>query len=108
VCVCHLSRAGIGRFLSHEFAKQGATVICWSKSAGPNEEVVKEIRKNGGSAYAYTVDVADRMMVHNTAKLVRISHDITKFPSCKLCSSHTSLALIYGILLVRFNEKSGM
>jgi len=61
---------GIGRFLSMELARHGATVVCWSKSAGPNEEVVRQIIRDGGSAYAYTVDVADRNVVHYTAQLV--------------------------------------
>lgn len=66
------SGRGIGRYISLELATSGATVVCWSKSPGPNEEVVREIRKRGGKAYAYSVDVSDRVAVENVANLVRV------------------------------------
>lgn len=66
------SGRGIGRYISLELATSGATVICWSKSPGPNEEVVREIRKRGGKAYAYSVDVSDRVAVTNAAEMVGV------------------------------------
>jgi len=65
------SGRGIGRYISLELATTGAIVVCWSKSPGPNEEVAKEIRKRGGKAYTYSVDVSNRLAVATAAELVR-------------------------------------
>lgn len=64
------SGRGIGREICLRLATTGAKIICWSRSAPPNEEVVSEIRKRGGMAYAYTVDVSDRNEVLRTADMV--------------------------------------
>jgi all-trans-retinol dehydrogenase (NAD+) len=45
--------------------------VCWSKSPGPNEEVVRIIKNSGGRAYAYSVDVSDRAEVEKAAAKVR-------------------------------------
>jgi len=66
------SGRGIGRELCLEVAKTGATVVCWSRSAKPNEEVVEKIRSRGGKAFAYTVDVSNRGQVESTAALVML------------------------------------
>jgi NAD(P)-dependent dehydrogenase (short-subunit alcohol dehydrogenase family) len=65
------SGRGIGREICLELAKTGAIVVCWSKSSGPNEEVVKKIRERGGKAYAYTVDVGSRAEVERVALKAR-------------------------------------
>ena len=61
---------GIGRYICLELAKHGATIVCWSRSSGPNEEVAKEIRRLGGVSHPYTVDVSDKNAVHHAASLV--------------------------------------
>jgi len=65
------SGRGIGREICIQLGKLGAQVVCWSRSAGPNEEVVRKIVSDGGRAYAYTVDVADRAQVEKTAAKVK-------------------------------------
>ncbi|OXA56961.1 Epidermal retinol dehydrogenase 2 [Folsomia candida] len=65
------SGRGIGRFICLELASHGATVVCWSKSPGPNEEVAQQIRQRGGKAFAYSVDVGDKKAVEQSANLVK-------------------------------------
>ena len=45
---------GIGKQLSLKYGQLGATVIAWDINEKNNQETVKEIKKNGGQAYAYT------------------------------------------------------
>ena len=66
------SGRGIGREIAINLAKTGATIVCWSKSAEPNKAVANEIKKKGGIAHSYTVDVADRTQVQQAASLVNI------------------------------------
>ncbi len=64
---------GIGRYICLELAKHGATIVCWSKSAGPNQQVAELIRQNGGKAFPYSVDVSNKAAVEHTANLVNIT-----------------------------------
>ena len=67
------SGRGIGRELCLELSKSGAKLVCWSRTAAPNEDLVQRIRRQGGTAYAYTVDVGDRLQVERAAAQVRKS-----------------------------------
>lgn len=51
------SGGAIGRQLSLEFSALGATVVLWDINESANEETADRIRRNGGTCYAYTVDV---------------------------------------------------
>jgi 3-oxoacyl-[acyl-carrier protein] reductase len=49
---------GIGRAISHLFAREGATVVVnYSQSQAEAEEVARDICANGGNAAAYRADV---------------------------------------------------
>lgn len=72
------SGRGIGRYLCLELATSGATIVCWSKSPGPNEEVVREIRKRGGKAHSYSLDVSDRNAVAAAANMVSLNIQIAQ------------------------------
>ncbi len=50
---------GIGRDLAEGFAKAGAHVVLGSRSEGEISAVADGINQNGGTAHAFTVDVAD-------------------------------------------------
>jgi NAD(P)-dependent dehydrogenase (short-subunit alcohol dehydrogenase family) len=48
---------GIGRVMSHLFAREGASVVCAARSADLVNETVSQIRADGGAAIAVTADV---------------------------------------------------
>lgn len=50
--------AGIGEAICHKFAREGARVVVNGLPDDPVEDVVKEIRKQGGKAVAYLGDVS--------------------------------------------------
>jgi len=50
---------GIGRATALRFAEEGAAVVVSDLDAEPAQEVVEEIRKNGGQAISFTSDVTD-------------------------------------------------
>lgn len=51
------SGGAIGCQLSLEFSALGAIVVLWDINESANEEAADRIRRNGGTCYAYTVDV---------------------------------------------------
>lgn len=54
---------GIGRVTAERFATEGARVVCADLDQALAEEVAKQIVENGGTAFAISVDVADRASV---------------------------------------------
>lgn len=44
---------GIGKELALGYASLGGRVVCWDIHEKINEETVNEIKRTGGSAYAY-------------------------------------------------------
>jgi NAD(P)-dependent dehydrogenase (short-subunit alcohol dehydrogenase family) len=54
---------GIGRGIARAFAAEGAEVVVASRSQKTVDEVVREIRADGGTAHGLTVDVGDRASV---------------------------------------------
>jgi len=50
--------AGIGEAICHKFAREGARVVVNGLPDDPVEDVVKQIRKQGGKAVAYLGDVS--------------------------------------------------
>lgn len=59
---------GIGRTIALSLANCGANVACIGTNAELLEEVVAEIRKNGGTAEPYQLNVADDVAVEKTVK----------------------------------------
>lgn len=45
---------GIGKELAQQYAKLGATVVCWDVNEPTNQETVKLIKSRGGKAHGYT------------------------------------------------------
>ncbi|XP_071105717.1 17-beta-hydroxysteroid dehydrogenase 13-like [Haliotis cracherodii] len=62
---------GIGRELSLEFARLGASLILWDINKENNEDTADEVRRVGATVYSYVCDVTSTDDVHNTADRVR-------------------------------------
>jgi len=63
--------SGIGRLMAVKLAKLGAIIVTWDVNQAGNEETVRQIKKNGGTAYAYTVDLCSRQKIYEAAEKVK-------------------------------------
>jgi len=63
--------SGIGRLMALKLANLGAIIVTWDINTKANEETVSMIRKNGGTGYAYTVDLTNRDEIYTAAKEVK-------------------------------------
>jgi thioester reductase-like protein/short-subunit dehydrogenase len=68
--------SGIGRASAIAVAERGGCVFALARSADALDDLVTEIRANGGQAYAFTCDVTDSASVEHTVKdiLGRFDH----------------------------------
>ncbi|MCV7030161.1 SDR family oxidoreductase [Mycobacterium sherrisii] len=68
--------SGIGRASAIAVAERGATVFALARNGSALDELVAEIRANGGQAHAFTCDVTDSDSVEHTIKdiLGRFGH----------------------------------
>jgi thioester reductase-like protein/short-subunit dehydrogenase involved in D-alanine esterification of teichoic acids len=68
--------SGIGRASAIAVAERGATVFALARNGSALDELVAEIRANGGQAYAFACDVTDSVSVEHTIKdiLGRFGH----------------------------------
>jgi thioester reductase-like protein/short-subunit dehydrogenase involved in D-alanine esterification of teichoic acids len=68
--------SGIGRASAIAVAERGATVFALARNATALDDLVADIRSNGGQAYAFTCDVTDSASVEHTVKdiLGRFNH----------------------------------
>jgi thioester reductase-like protein/NADP-dependent 3-hydroxy acid dehydrogenase YdfG len=68
--------SGIGRASAIAIAERGATVFALARNADALDQLVAEIRANGGQAHAFTCDVTDSTSVEHTVKdiLGRFNH----------------------------------
>jgi thioester reductase-like protein/NADP-dependent 3-hydroxy acid dehydrogenase YdfG len=68
--------SGIGRASAIAVAERGATVFALARNGEALDDLVTEIRANGGRAYAFTCDVTDSASVEHTIKdiLGRFDH----------------------------------
>ncbi len=68
--------SGIGRAAAIAVAERGATVFALARNGDALDDLVDEIRANGGQAYAFTCDVTDSGSVEHTVKdiLGRFDH----------------------------------
>lgn len=68
--------SGIGRASAVAVADRGATVFALARNGDALDDLVAEIRENGGRAYAFTCDVTDSSSVEHTVKdiLGRFDH----------------------------------
>ncbi|MEB3034018.1 SDR family oxidoreductase [[Mycobacterium] nativiensis] len=60
--------SGIGRASAIAVAQRGGTVFALARSAGALDELVAEIRAEGGQAHAFSCDVTDSASVEHTVK----------------------------------------
>jgi NAD(P)-dependent dehydrogenase (short-subunit alcohol dehydrogenase family) len=63
--------SGIGRAIAHRLARDGFDTAVLDLNAEAAEQVVKEIRDQGGQALALSVDVSDRGQVNDGVTRVR-------------------------------------
>nr|CRL75415.1 non-ribosomal peptide synthase, dehydrogenase domain-containing protein [Mycolicibacterium komanii] len=68
--------SGIGRASAIAIAERGATVFALARNADALDDLVAEIRADGGQAHAFTCDVTDSTSVESTVKdiLGRFDH----------------------------------
>jgi thioester reductase-like protein/NADP-dependent 3-hydroxy acid dehydrogenase YdfG len=68
--------SGIGRASAIAVAERGATVFALARNAEALDQLVAEIRANGGQAHAFSCDVTDSTSVEHTVKdiLGRFDH----------------------------------
>ncbi len=68
--------SGIGRASAIAVAERGATVFALARNAEALDDLVAEIRRNGGRAHAFTCDVTDSAAVDHTVEdiLGRFGH----------------------------------
>ena len=68
--------SGIGRASAIAVAERGATVFALARNGSALDQLVAEIRANGGDAHAFTCDVTDSTSVEHTIKdiLGRFDH----------------------------------
>ena len=52
--------SGIGRLMCVRFARLGATVVTWDINTLGNEETVEMVKKEGNTAFSYTVDMSSK------------------------------------------------
>lgn len=66
--------SGIGRAMAEQLAAEGASVAIWARREGPLQEALQAMKKASKSERArfaaYSVDVTDRTVVHDTAQRV--------------------------------------
>lgn len=61
---------GIGRSIALSFAKEGADVVCISRTQANSDKVAEEIRQMGRKAWAFGIDVADSAAVNEMSATV--------------------------------------
>ncbi len=68
--------SGIGRAAAIAIAERGATVFALARNGDALDDLVADIRANGGQAHAFTCDVTDSASVEHTVKdiLGRFDH----------------------------------
>ena len=65
---------GIGKAIAKALGAQGVKVLCVSKSDAC-EAVAEEIKQAGGNAFAYSVDVSDKVAVAKACEGILIEHE---------------------------------
>jgi NAD(P)-dependent dehydrogenase (short-subunit alcohol dehydrogenase family) len=65
---------GIGRHAAFQLAEAGATVLLLARSADVLEELGQRLREDGGSAFAYAVDLTDLDAVGPLAERILAEH----------------------------------
>jgi len=62
---------GIGRLLALGLAKLGGKIVCWDVAKLANEETVRLIKENNGTAVGYQIDLTKKSEIYRVAELVK-------------------------------------
>lgn len=90
--------SGIGRLMSLEFAKLGATLVLWDINEEGNDAVKKEVEAMGRVAHAFKVDCSKREEIYAAADKVKvislsghgqIRYDVMLLPPLSSLLSHS-------------------
>jgi len=68
--------SGIGEATSKAISAKGGKVILVARTKAKLDEIVQEIKSNGGEAYSYSVDLSDSSAVEEFVKIVKSNHGI--------------------------------
>jgi NAD(P)-dependent dehydrogenase (short-subunit alcohol dehydrogenase family) len=82
--------AGIGRGIARRFAREGAAVVIADQDAAGAARASDEIAAVGGTAWAYTVDVADRAQVDGLVEAA-----VARFGRIHILVNNAAIALLY-------------
>lgn len=63
--------SGIGRLVAQKLGKLGAIIVSLDVNSLGNEETVQNINDNGGTAYAYKVDLSSKEAIYDVAERVK-------------------------------------
>jgi len=63
--------SGIGRLMALKLAKHGGIMVLWDMNTKGNEETAEMIRKEGGKAFTYTVDVSNNEIIYKFVEQVK-------------------------------------
>ena len=61
---------GIGKSIAEAFAKEGAMVLCVSRTESNCKQVAQSIVEQGGRAEAFAMDVADKLSIATVCKTI--------------------------------------
>ena len=61
---------GIGKSIAEAFAKEGAIVLCVSRTESNCKQVAQSIVEQGGRAEAFAMDVADKLSIATVCKTI--------------------------------------
>ena len=61
---------GIGQAIAERFAKEGAIVLCVSRTAANCQQVAEAIIQQGGSAVAFPMDVANKQSIQTVSQQI--------------------------------------
>jgi short-subunit dehydrogenase len=76
LCVVSGASSGIGRATARELAKRGARVILVARRRERLEEAAREIRANGGQAWAYPADLTRPQAAEDLGRAVLEAHGV--------------------------------
>lgn len=63
--------SGLGRLVALRLSRLGARIVLWDVNKGGIEETRRMIKEEGGEAWTYLCDVAERSIVYDVADRVR-------------------------------------
>ncbi|KAK2176128.1 hypothetical protein NP493_681g01079 [Ridgeia piscesae] len=63
--------SGLGRLLSHRFAKLGCELVLWDVNKEGNEQTAAQVKRLGVKVQAYEVDLSKREDVYKVADMVK-------------------------------------